>query len=174
MAAKLSWQLIVTAMEITAASFRHDADETVNRLEDDTSSLVVNSARLAQMRMVMLAVGGFSMLEGILEQTRGWDAPFRELDQNLRAIGQAAMADEFMTYKLAINVLKHGYGDSYDRLLRRESLPFCVKAQGQSYFDEGDVSEIPGLVLVDDQFVLSCAQVIEKAMIALRIPGLDI
>lgn len=161
-------------MQITAASFRHDADETANHLEDDTSSLVVNSARLARMRMVMLAVGGFSMLEGILEQTRGWNAPFRELDQNLRTIGQAAIADEFMTYKLAINVLKHGYGDSYDRLLRRGNLPFRVKAQGQRYFDEGDVSEIPGLVLVDDQFVLSCAKVIEKAMIALRIPSLDI
>jgi hypothetical protein len=126
------------------------------------------------MRMVMLAVGGFSMLEGILEQTRGWKSPFIELDKNLRAMDQSMIADEFMTYKLAINVLKHGYGDSYERLLRRENLSFRVKAREENFFDEGDVSEIPGLILVDDQFVLSCAQVIEKAMFALQIPRLDI
>ena len=114
------------------------------------------------------------MLEGILEQTCGWDPPFIELDRNLRVIGQAAIADEFMIYKLAINVLKHGEGENYGRLLRIGNLPFRVKAQGESWFDEGDVSEIPGLVLVDNQFVLSCAHVIEKAMIALQISHFDL
>jgi hypothetical protein len=174
MPAHSSWQLIVATMQHTAASFRRDADDTLNRLEDDASGAVVNAARAAQMRMVMIAAGGFSMLEGILEQTRGWAAPFKELDQQLRAEGLTSTADDFMIYRLATNVLKHGYGESYEQLLRRDNVPFRVKARNEDYFEEGDVGEIPGLILVDDNFVHSCALVIEEALTALRIPRLDI
>ncbi len=126
------------------------------------------------MQMVMVAVGGFSMLEGILEQTRDWSSPFRELDDKLRKIGAASVANEFLAFRLAINVLKHGYGDSYERLLKKEGLPFRVKGKDQYFFDEGDVSEIPGLISVDVDFVHSCALAIEKAMTALRIPRSDV
>lgn len=174
MPAHSSWQLIVATMQHTAASFRRDDGDRLDRLQDEGSSHVVNVMRSAQMRMVMVAVGGFSMLEGILEQTMGWAAPFQELDRNLRDQGLASTADEFMTFRLAINVLKHGYGQSYERLLRRENLPFRVKARDEYFFEEGDVSEIPGLVLVDDDFVRSCALIIEKAFTELQLPRLDI
>lgn len=174
MSAQSSWQLIVTAMRYTAAQFRQETDTMMSLLEEDGSSRVVNAARFSQMRMVMVAVGGFSMLEGILEQTKGWTAPFRELDQNLREIGEDRIADEFMAFRLATNVLKHGSGNSYERLLRCGALPFRVKSRDENFFDEGDVSEVPGLVLVDEQFVISCARAIENAMTVLRIPRLDI
>lgn len=174
MPAHSSWQLIVATMQGTASSFQSNADAMLERLKDDGSSAIVNGARATQMQMVMVAVGGFSMLEGILEQTRGWSAPFRELDEQLRAAGLNSIADEFLTYRLAINVLKHGYGDSYERLLQLSNLPFRVKGPDENFFDEGDVSEIPGLVLVDERFVHSCALAIEKALTALRIPALNI
>lgn len=174
MPAHSSWQLIVATMQSTAASFRRDADDALSRVENDSSSDIVNVARSAQMQMVMIAIGGFSMLEGILEQTRGWASPFKELDQKLRAEGLTSIADEFTTYRLAINVLKHGYGNSYEQLLRRDNVPFRVKARDEYFFEEGDLGEIPGLVLVDHNFLLSCSHVIDKALTALRIPRLKI
>jgi hypothetical protein len=174
MPALSSWQLIVATMQRTASEFQHDAQSIMERLAEDGSSHVVNASRSAQMRMVMVAVGGFSMLEGILEQTRGWSLPFQEVDRQLRAKGLISIADDFTIYRLAINVLKHGYGDSYERLLRRTDVPFRVKSRDENFFDEGDVSEIPGLILVDENFVQSCSLVIQDAMIALRIGRSDI
>lgn len=174
MPAHSSWQLIVSTMQTTVALFRRERDKTIALLENDGSSRIVNFARSDQMRMVMVAVGGFSMLEGILEQTRGWSSPFKRLDQELRAKGHISIADEFLDFRLAVNVLKHGSGDSYKRLLIRENLPFRVKMDDEHFFNEGDVSEIPSLVLVDDDFVYSCAVLIEKCMIALGSFHLDV
>jgi hypothetical protein len=47
-------------------------------------------------------------------------------------------------------------------------LPFRVKSPGESFSFEGDVSEIATLVEVDDQFVLSCVDVIWKVSEAIR------
>ena len=143
-------------------------------MRDDGSTVIVNYARSAQMQMVMVAVGGFSMLEGILEQTRGWAEPFSQLDRKLRAKGLTSTADDFMIFRQAINALKHGAGPSYEQLVRRDNLPFRVKSLDENFFEEGDVSEIPGLVLVDKNFVLACSIVIEQVCTALEIPRLDV
>lgn len=174
MPAHTSWELVVATLKASAASVQRENDEALDRLMDDGSSAVVNAARVSQIRIVMLAVGGFSMLEGILEQTRDWREPFIELDKELRAKGLGSIADEFLVYKMAINVLKHGFGRSYEWLLSRENLPFRVKNRDESFFEEGDIGEIPGLILVDHFFVHSCASVIEKALTALKIPRVEI
>ena len=174
MPAHNSWQLVVATMQSAASSFQKDADDALSRLEDDSSSNVVNVSRFARMQLVMTAVGGFSMLEGILEQSMGWTKPYQELEQRLRESGHASLADTLMTFKMAINVLKHGYGESYERLKRRSNLPFRVKLPEQQFFDEGDVSEIPGLILADHRFVHSCARVIEQAFTSLQIPSVEI
>lgn len=169
-----SWQLIVRTMRTAASAFQQDADETIAHLSESGSSEVINACRRATMNLVMVAVGGFSMLEGVLEQTRGWQHPYQELEHNLREKGNVALAQTFNNYRLAINVLKHGYGKSYERLLTQAGLPFRVKLPNEAFFDEGDVGEIPGLVLVDFAFVQSCAAVIEDAFTTLRIPRLDL
>lgn len=169
-----SWQLVVQTMMTAASAFQQAADEAIARLFQDGSSDVVNACRRTTMNLAMVAVGGFSMLEGVLEQTRGWQRPYQELEQNLREIGHDALAQTFNNYRLAINVLKHGYGESYERLLTRVDLPFRVKLPNERYFDEGDIGEIPGLILVDFAFVQSCAELIQDAFTALRIPQLDL
>jgi hypothetical protein len=157
-----------------ASSFQIEADATLDRLRADGSSNVVNTSRRSSMQLVMTAVGGFSMLEGILEQSMGWPKPFQELEQRLRDAGYVETSDRFNTFRLAINVLKHGSGESYDRLRKRNDLPFRIKLPGENFFDEGDISEIPGLVLVDMQFVHACAIAIEDAFTCLEIPSIDV
>ena len=174
MPAHSSWQLIVATMQRTASFLHRDAEEELHRLRDDGSSSIVNYSRSAQMQMVMVAVGGFSILEGILEQTRGWAEPFNQMDRELRAKGLGAIADDFMNFRQAVNVLKHGFGRSYEQLIQRDKLPFRVKKADENFFDEGDIAEIPGLVLVDKDFVLACSIMIEQVCEALEIPRLDI
>ena len=75
-----------------------------------------------------------------------------------------AVATSFEQLVAAVNVLKHGRGRSYEWLfVRKESLPFVVKARDQHFLLEGDVSEPDTLVFVDDEFILSHADLIESA-----------
>jgi hypothetical protein len=50
----------------------------------------------------------------------------------------------------------------------REALPFILKAPDQHSFFEGDVSEPDTLVLVDDAFVRSCAELVQALIDAVQ------
>jgi hypothetical protein len=70
---------------------------------------------------------------------------------------------------LAINVLKHGRGRSYDALVAKTNpLPFRIKLPSEPFFFEGDVSEISTLVEVDDTFVPHCGKVISDVSVVIR------
>jgi hypothetical protein len=85
----------------------------------------------------------------------------REVISILDEQGEHELRGRFETYYLAVNVLKHGRGHSYDKLVSRYSaLPFLLKLPNESFFFEGDASEISTLVQVDDVFVIGCAEVI--------------
>ena len=69
----------------------------------------------------------------------------------------------YQDLSMAINVLKHGKGRSYESLLKRiDSLKFKIKKYDEIFFDEGDISELNTLIKVDDEFVLYCSDVIHK------------
>lgn len=79
------------------------------------------------------------------------------------------MRERFNDFKDAINVLKHGEGRSYDRLLkRRDVLPFKIRGRNEAFFQEGDVSEVATLIRVDDNFVMSVATVVREVFAALE------
>ena len=60
-------------------------------------------------------------------------------------------------------MLKHGRGKSYDTLVEKSGLlPFRIKLPRESFFDEGDITEVSTLIEVDDKFVLNCAELIEQ------------
>jgi hypothetical protein len=64
-------------------------------------------------------------------------------------------------FQMAINVLKHGRGRSYNALVAKAgSLPFKVKQPTQAFFNEGDVSEISTLIEIDDDLIIGCAEII--------------
>jgi hypothetical protein len=79
------------------------------------------------------------------------------------------LARTFDDYRLAVNVLKHGRGRSYDQLLARSGeVEFEVKPPKESVVSEGDVSEVGVLIDVDDGFVRRCAAVIEEVSAVIR------
>ncbi|WP_146193600.1 hypothetical protein [Sphingosinicella humi] len=122
------------------------------------------------MQSAILAIGALQAFEGLLQQEKGWTNTFQELDRTLRASGRAELADRFFDYRDAINVLKHGEGRSYDKLVaRRDVLPFKVKAKHQAFFEEGDVSEGIRLVEADHVFVRQCSDTIQEIVEALAL-----
>ena len=97
--------------------------------------------------------------------------PFIQLDDHLRKNGKAQLASAIYDYRLAVNVLKHGEGRSHQELLARaDELEFKVRADGDHFREEGDVSDVGILVDANDQFVRRCAELIEQASEAIRLP----
>ena len=122
------------------------------------------------MRATILATGTISVFEALLQQSFGWGKyPFSDLDKYLREHGLDDLAERFLDYRAAINVLKHGTGDSHQRLLRRkELLDFAVRPADQPFHDEGDISEISTLVRANADFVRNCANLVAEVIGSLR------
>ncbi len=110
----------------------------------------------------------FSIFEALLQDRLKCSHGFNEAADVLKSQGATDLESHFDMLRLAINVLKHGEGRSYEELLKKNSLPFRVKQPDESFFDEGDVSEISTLVEVDDAFVIMCAETIREVAAAVR------
>lgn len=84
------------------------------------------------------------------------------------------MKERFLDLAAAINVLKHGRGRSYAMLVdKAQRPPFRVKLPSETFFIEGDVSEVLTLTEVRDAFVRRCGDVISNVSEVLRKVGQD-
>lgn len=169
MSAAREYDLIGHAVAFALDHAERVEAEVVDALQTSAATGHVNALRVLTMHSSIIAIGAFQTFEGLLQQKNGWKDGFKGLDQHLRAGGHADLADRFFDYRDAINVLKHGDGRSYEKLLARQgSLPFTVKNRGQRFFDEGDVWEGIRLIDADHAFVRQCAVIIDEAVEALQ------
>jgi hypothetical protein len=143
----------------------HEAEqETLKELETSGATRLVNALRVFRLQRAILAVGMFSMFEALLQSKLKWTEPFNQLDDCLRKHDKHHLAAAIIDYRLGVNVLKHGEGRSHQELLARaHELEFKVRADGDHFHGEGDVSDVGILVDVDDYFVRRCAELIEQA-----------
>ncbi len=157
-----------------SALFSLNALETAQQsaiegLQTSAATPLVKALQMVQLQKVISAVGMFSIFDAILQEQLQCADGFREAVKLLDDKGEAALKERFSDLQLAINVLKHGKGWSYDTLvLKASSLPFRVKLPDEAFFNEGDVAEISTLVEVDDAFVLLCAKVIYEVSISIN------
>jgi hypothetical protein len=94
---------------------------------------------------------------------------FAELRTILLEAGQTDLALRFNQFAAAVNVLKHGKGRSYEKLLEMHgTLPFLLRERDQHLFSEGDVSESYALVVVDDAFIRSCGDLVQASIEAVQ------
>jgi hypothetical protein len=136
---------------------------TVDALQTSGVTSLVKTLQMVRLQKVILAIGIFSFFEAILQDGLKCHDGFREAANILDRKGEAALKGRFADHRLAINVLKHGRGQSYDSLVAKAAeLPFRVKLPWQTFFFEGDVSEVSTLIDVDDAFVLSCVEVVGR------------
>lgn len=130
-------------------------------LQSNAATPLIRALQSVQLQRAISAVGMFSMFDAILQEELQCTDGFRQAAKLLEAAGEMALKERFGNLQLAVNVLKHGRGGSYDALVQKAgSLPFKVKLPDEAFFCEGDVAEVSTLVEVDDAFVQLCAEVI--------------
>ena len=169
MSAASEYGLIGLAIDYSLQHAEETEARVIEALQFGAATSSVNALRMLTMHSTIIAIGAIQAFESLIQQKKGWKNTFKELDLELRTKGHTDLADRFLDYRDAINVLKHGEGSSYDKLVaRKEKLPFTIKEKGRRYFDEGDVSENIRLVDADHAFVRQCSEIIEEIISALR------
>jgi hypothetical protein len=141
---------------------------TVDALESSGATPLVKALQVVQLQKVTLAVGMFSIFDAVLQDALGTADGFAEAERLLVSNEEHLLHHEFRLYRLAINVLKHGRGSSYTKLLAEPDLQFNLKQPDQSFFLEGDVSEVDTLIEVTDSFVQRCAELIRDVAAVIK------
>ncbi len=156
-------ELVDHCTAFTLEALREANERALDGLQTSAATPLVKALQMVQLQKAISAVGMFSIFEAMLQDGLECGDGFRGAQEILEREGETALKERFVDLQLAINVLKHGRGRSYDALIAKaDRLPFRIKRPEEVFFFEGDVSEIATLIEVDDAFVISCAEVIRQ------------
>lgn len=148
--------------------------QSFEELQTSTSTTVVKTLKMIQLNKSIMSIGMFSLFESVLQSRLNCKNGFKEAKKILIESGNMDLNNYFEDFISAINVLKHGKGRSYDKLIKKISLlPFRIKLPDEDFFDEGDISEVETLIEVDNKFVLACAKLIEDILCVVRLERSD-
>lgn len=154
-------ELIQHSAQFSLDALQKAEESLLSEFETSASTSLVKAAQMIQLQKAISAVGMFSIFDAELQSRLGSADGFLRASEVLDRQGKSALSQRFSDYQLAVNVLKHGRGRSYDLLVKRASeLPFRIKLPNEAFFFEGDVSEVSTLIEVDNDFVRNCANVI--------------
>jgi hypothetical protein len=154
-------ELVYRCATFTLKTLEEANAKTIEELQTSSATSLVKTLQMVQLQKVIFAVGMFSIFESDLQEGLSCSNGFGEAKKILEDEGELDLKERFDDLFLAINVLKHGRGRSYDALVAKTHiLPFRIKLPNESFFFEGDVSEISTLVEVDNAFVQLCGKVI--------------
>lgn len=162
-------ELVDRCATFTLGTLRKANERTIEALQTSGATALVKTLQMIQLQKAILAVGMFSIFEASLQEGLSCSDGFDEARKILDAEGELNMKEHFDDLILAVNVLKHGRGRSYDALVAKaEALSFRIKLPDESFFFEGDVSEVSTLIEVDDAFVQRCGDVIRGVSEVIR------
>lgn len=147
----------------TLSALQEANEKTIEMLQTSGATTLVKTLQMIQLQKAVLAVGMFSIFEAELQNRLGGNNGFKRAKEILESKGKADLKERFEDLYFAINALKHGRGTSYDALVAKaDKLAFRVKKPDESFFCEGDVSEVQTLIQVDDAFVQLCGVIITE------------
>jgi len=162
-------ELIDRGMEYVLSALAEVESNAEDRLRLLGSTPPVKALQAVRLQRAVLAVGMFSIFDAHLQSTLKAEGGFRAASALLRGRGLIALDRRFTAMQAAINALKHGEGWSYGQLLESaDSVPFRVKRASETFFDEGDVGEVRGLIQADEAFVREVAGLIVEVSDAVR------
>ncbi len=168
-------ELIDRCTAFTLKALEEANERTIDALQTSAATNLVKTLQMIQLQKAILAVGMFSIFEATLQDGLSCSNGFREATDILDYEGEVGLKERLNDLQLAVNVLKHGHGRSYDALVAKAgTLSFRVKLPEEAFFCEGDVSEVSTLIEVEDTFVLSCAEVIREVSEKIRSARPDI
>ena len=161
--------LIYRCTSVSLDSLNKQNEEIIKELETTSSTSLIKYLQMISLHKTVLAVGMFSIFEAHLQDNLNCKDGFIEAKEILRKANEDTINENFKDLIQAINVLKHGKGRSYDALLERvDQLQFRIKLPDESFFEEGDLSEISTLIEVDDAFVKLCSKSISDVSAIIR------
>jgi hypothetical protein len=148
----------------TLTTLKEVEDKTLEELQTSGATRLVKTLQMVRLDKVIFAVGIFSVFEALLQDRLNCNSGFIEAKNILKQAGETTLLEQFSDIELAVNALKHGQGRSYNALISKSggTLTSKVKLPSESFFNEGDVSEVTALIDVDDKFIEVCVEVIEK------------
>jgi hypothetical protein len=156
-------ELIQQCTQFSLSALGEAQQRAEEALQTSSATPLLKTLQMLELQKAISAVGMFSMFDAILQDDLQSADGFRAAGQLLEKWGEVALKERFSDLQLAINVLKHGRGRSYDALVQKASvLPFRVKLPDEPFFSEGNVTDVLTLVAVDDTFLISCAEVIRE------------
>lgn len=162
-------ELAYNCTEFTLQTLREANERVIEELQTSSKSPLVKALQMLQLSKAFFIVGIFSMFEANLQDSLDCKDGFKRAKEILEDKKQHVTKERFNDLYLAINVLKHGRGSSYDTLVAKaESLPFRIKLPDECFFSEGDVSEVRTLVEVNDEFVEYCLRVIREVSVCVE------
>ena len=156
-------ELINNCTAFTLAALKEVEEKAIKALQTSGATPPVKALQMVRLEKAILAVGIFSIFEGILQDRLNCSNGFAEAKNILEHYGETELLSRFIDLELAINALKHGRGRSYNALIAKNggTLNSKVKQPDEHFFDEGDVSEVTTLIDVDDSFIYSCVETIK-------------
>ena len=162
-------ELVQRSTAFSLSALDEAQQRTIDALQTSDATTLVKTLQMVQLQKAISAVGMFSMFDAILQDKLQCKDGFKEAGKILENQGEIELKEIFSNLQLAVNVLKHGKGPSYNNLVEKAAtLPFRIKLPDEYFFNEGDVSEISTLVEVDDAFVLLSAKVIHAVSVAVQ------
>ncbi|KAA0915306.1 hypothetical protein FQ084_01730 [Psychrobacter sp. ANT_WB68] len=155
-------QIISESTESHIENFNKIEELIYTELENSGSTRLVLTLQKMQWERAVFAIGMFSLFEAEIQNELKVEqgSAFKELKKRLKEKGKNEIILRFEEFYYAINALKHGRGQSYNKLLENKNLPFKISSINGVFTNEGDVSEIETLILVDNGFLEDCLAVI--------------
>lgn len=148
----------------TLNALKEVEDKTSEALQTSGATSLVKTLQMARLERTIFVVGMFSVFEALLQDRLNCKNGFDEVKGILKKASEIEILNQFTDFELVVNTLKHGRGKSYNALIKKEGISITskIKTVNQDYFDEGDISEISTLVDIDDNFIYSCADIINR------------
>ncbi len=157
-------ELIDRCSVFTLTTLKEVEDKTIEELQTSGATSLVKILQMIRLDKVIFGIGIFSIFEALLQDRLSCNNGFAEAKNILQQSGETTLLEQFSDLELAVNALKHGRGRSYNALVAKSggTLSSQVKKPSDNFFNEGDVSEVTALIVVDDKFINDCVEVIGK------------
>lgn len=156
-------ELIQYSTSFNLTSINKETKNLYRNLTTNANTSNIKMLQMIELQKVIISIGMFSMFDAIVQNELNCKNGFKRINEILIDKNEIELQNSFQDLSMAINVLKHGKGRSYESLLKRiDSLKFKIKKYDEIFFDEGDISAVNTLIKVDDEFVLYCSDVIHE------------
>ena len=140
-------ELIQYSTSFNLTSINKETKNLYRNLTTNANTSNIKMLQMIELQKVIISIGMFSMFDAIVQNELNCKNGFKRINEILIDKNEIELQNSFQDLSMAINVLKHGKGRSYESLLKRiDSLKFEIRKYDEIFFDEGDISEVNTLV----------------------------